>query len=334
VLFFIARRILFMIPTLILISIVSFAIIQLPPGDFLDTLAANAGAQGDTIDDATLQALNARYGLDQPIYVQYYKWVSAIVLHGDFGQSFQWNRPVSDLLAQRLPLTIIIAITTLLITWLISFPIGIYSAVKQHSAGDYVFTTIGFLGLSIPNFLIALVLMYLGFALLGQSVGGLFSPAFADAAWNLGKIIDLLQHLWVPIVVLGTAGTAGLIRILRANLLDEMRKPYVVAARARGMAERRLLVRHPLRVALNPFISTVGWILPALVSGEIIVSQVLSLPTTGPLLLGALTSQDMYLAGSIIMIVSVLTVIGTLISDTLLAWLDPRVRLQVAGARR
>lgn len=331
---FIGRRILYMIPTLILISIVSFLIIQLPPGNFLDTMVANSGTTGDSIDAATLQALTVRYGLGDPIYVQYWKWISNIFLHGDFGQSFQWGQPVSTLVAQRLPLTVVLAISTLLLTWLIAFPIGVFSAIRQYSPLDYTFTTIGFLGLAIPNFMIALILMYLGFALFGLSVGGLFSLEYANAAWNLGKVIDLLRHIWVPIIVLGSAGTAGLIRILRANLLDELRKPYVVAARARGVPERRLLIRYPLRVALNPFISTVGWILPALVSGEVIVAQVLSLPTTGPMLLQALVSQDMYLAGSIILLISVLTVIGTLISDILLAKLDPRVRLRVTGVQR
>jgi peptide/nickel transport system permease protein len=325
---YLARRLVYMVPTLILISIVSFMIIQLPPGDYLTTMVAQLTAQGETIDQSQLESLKIRYGLGDSIVVQYFKWISAILAHGDFGQSFEWGRPVSELLGQRLGLTIMLATSTLLLTWVIAFPIGVYSAVKQYSPGDYLATTLGFLGLAIPNFMIALALMYLGFRVFGMSVGGLFSPQFVDASWNLGKLLDLLGHLWVPMVVLGTAGTAGLIRILRANLLDELRKPYVVAARARGMPERRLLIKDPLRVALNPFISTVGWILPALVSGEIIVSQVLALPTTGPLLLSALTSQDMYLAGSIILIVSVLTVIGTLLSDIALAWLDPRVRLR------
>ena len=325
---FIVRRMLYMIPTLALISIVAFAIIQLPPGDYLTTLVAQLIAEGGMVDEAQLRALEVRYGLGDPIYVQYYKWISAILFNLDFGQSFEWNRPVAELLGQRLPLTIVLAISTLLMTWLIAFPIGLYSAVRQYSIGDYVFTTAGFLGLAIPNFMIALTLMYIGFRYFGQSVGGLFSPDYQEAEWNLGKFLDLLGHLWVPMVVLGTAGTAGLIRILRANLLDEIRKPYVVAARARGVPERRLLLKYPLRVALNPFFSTIGWILPGLVGGEVIVSQVLSLPTTGPLLLSALTSQDMYLAGSVILILSVLTVIGTLLSDIALAWLDPRVRLR------
>jgi peptide/nickel transport system permease protein len=328
VLKYLLRRLLYMVPTLFLISVVAFAIIQLPPGDYLTTLLARMASQGETVDQAQLAALQAQYGLGESMVEQYLKWMGNILLHGDFGQSFEWRRPVSELVGERLPLTIVLAVATLLFTWLIAFPIGIYSAIKQYSPGDYAATTLGFLGLAVPDFLIALVLMYVGFRFFGQSVGGLFSAEWADASWNLGKLLDLLGHLWVPVVVLGMAGTAGLIRILRAQLLDELRKPYVVAARARGVPERKLLLKYPLRVALNPFISTVGWILPGLVSGEVIVAQVMSLPTTGPLLLSSLTSQDMYLAGSLILVVSVLTVIGTLISDIFLAWLDPRVRLR------
>jgi peptide/nickel transport system permease protein len=327
---FILKRIAFMIPTLVLISIVAFIIIQLPPGDYLTTVIAQLTADGGTVDPQQVQALRERYGLGDPIYVQYYKWISGIVLRGDFGQSFQWDRPVAALVMERLPMTMLIAIGTLFVTWVIAFPVGVYSAVKQYSIGDYLATTVGFIGIAVPNFMIALVLMYIGFAFFGQSVGGLFSPQYVDAPWSFAKFLDLLAHLWVPIVVLGTAGTAALIRILRANLLDELHKPYVVAARARGVPENVMILKYPLRVALNPFISTIGWILPMLVSGDIVVGRVLSLPTTGPLLLNALVSQDMYLAGSIILIVSVLTVIGTLVSDILLAWLDPRVRLNTA----
>ncbi|RBM18527.1 ABC transporter permease [Streptomyces sp. PT12] len=324
---YVARRCLYMIPTLFGISVVAFAIIQLPPGDYLTTLVSRLENQGESVDRAQLESLRERYGLGDPLASQYVTWMSSILFHGDFGQSFEYSRPVADLVADRLPLTVVLAVTTLLTTWLLAFPIGLYSAVRQYSPGDYLATVVGFLGLAIPNFMIALLLMYIGQTVFGMSVGGLFSPEFEDAAWNLGKVIDLLGHLWVPVLVLATAGTAGLIRVLRANLLDELHRPYVVAARARGMPERKLLVRYPLRAALNPFVSTVGYVLPALVSGEVVVAQVLSLPTTGPLLLNALRSQDMYLASSVILIVSVLTVIGTLLSDVLLAWLDPRVRL-------
>lgn len=320
------RRLLYMVPTLIAISVVSFFIIQLPPGDYLSTLVANLAAQGDQIDGARLAALRDRYGLDQPIWVQYWKWITGIVFYGDFGHSFEWNRPVSQLIWQRLGLTFVLSFSTLIFTWAISLPTGIFSAVRKYSLGDYVATFLGFVGLAIPNFLLALVLMYVSFKYFNQSVGGLFSPQYIEAPWSWNKVVDLLAHLWVPMIVLGTAGTAGLIRIMRANLLDELHKPYVETARAKGLSERRLLLKYPVRVALNPFVSTVGWVLPDLVSGAAIVSIVLSLPTTGPLLLRALNSQDMYLAGSFIMMLSVLTVVGTFISDLLLAWLDPRIR--------
>lgn len=325
---YVARRLLYMVPTLFLISVVAFVIIQLPPGDYLTSLVARMTAQGETVERGLLLALEERYGLGEPMHVQYWKWISGILFHLDFGQSFEWNRPVSTLLGDRLPLTIVLTGSTLVFTWLVALPIGVYSAVRQYSVGDYVATTFGFLGLAIPNFLLALSLMWIGFSVFGQSVGGLFSPEYVDAPWSAAKAMDLLAHLWIPVVVLGTAGTASLIRILRANLLDELRKPYVVAARARGVPERRLLVKYPVRVAMNPFFSTIGWLLPSLVGGEVIVATVLGLETTGPLLLGALLSQDMFLAGSIILILGALTVVGTLISDLALAWLDPRVRLR------
>jgi peptide/nickel transport system permease protein len=315
-----------MIPTLFAISIVSFVIIQLPPGDYLTSLVATMASTGETVDRAQLVALEQRYGLGQPIYVQYWKWISGILLRGDFGQSFEWNQPVSSLIWGRLALTFVLSLSTLLLTWFIAFPIGIYSAVRQYSVGDYISTIIGYVGLAIPNFLLALVLMYIAFKYFNQSVGGLFSPEYVDAPWTLAKVWDMFKHLWIPVIIIGTAGTAGLIRIMRANLLDELHKPYVVTARAKGLSETKLLLKYPVRVALNPFVSTLGWTLPVLVSGAAIVSIVLSLPTAGPLLLRALMSQDMYLAGSFIMLLSTLTVIGTLISDILLAWLDPRIR--------
>ncbi|EWS80025.1 ABC transporter permease [Brachybacterium phenoliresistens] len=327
---YLLRRVLIMVPTLFAISIATFIIIQLPPGDYVTTLIAQYSAQGDQLDGPQIEALKNRYGVGDPMIVQYWKWISAILFHLDFGESFAWQKPVSSLLADRLPLTIALSIITLLFIWAVSFPIGIYSALRQYSAGDYVFTMIGFIGLATPNFLIALVLMYLGMQYFGTGAGGLFSPEWKDASWNIGKVLDLLGHIWVPLVVWGTAGTAGMIRILRANLLDEIRKPYVTAARARGVSETKLTVKYPLRVALNPFFSTIGWVLASLISADAIVSKVLNLPTMGPLLLDALRSQDMYLAGSIVLISATLTVIGTLISDLLLGWLDPRVRL---GAR-
>jgi peptide/nickel transport system permease protein len=329
---FVVRRLLYMIPTLIVISMVAFLIIELPPGDYLTTMVSRM-SQGGEIDQSMIAALRERYGLGEPIYVQYFKWITGILFRLDFGMSFEWNQPVSQLLARTVPPTIVISALTIIFTWTLAIPIAIYSAVRQYSVGDYIVTGLGFLGLAVPSFMIALALGFVSVRYFNQSVGGLFSPAYVDAPWSVDKAIDFLKHLWVPIVVLGLAGTAGLIRILRANLLDELRKPYVVAARARGVPERTLLFKYPLRVAMNPFFSTIGWLLPHLISNDIVVSSVLGLPTTGPLLLRALTSQDMYLAGSAILIISALTVVGTLISDIALAWLDPRVRLSVGGQR-
>ncbi|MEZ4736895.1 MAG: ABC transporter permease [Caldilineaceae bacterium] len=325
---FILRRLVFLIPTLIAISLVMFVIIQLPPGDYLTTLVAAMASQGENVDQAALVALKERYGLGQPVYVQYWKWISSILLHGDFGRSFAYNLPVSSLIWERLALTMVLSICSLFFVWIVAFPVGVYSAVRQYSVGDYVATLLGFIGVAVPNFLLALVLMYIAFKYFNQSVGGLFSPEYQEAPWNWDKVLDLLSHLWIPIIIVGTEGTAGLIRIMRANLLDELRKPYVVTARAKGLPEWKLLLKYPVRIALNPFISTVGWVLPGLVSGSAIVSIVLSLPTTGPILLRALLSQDMYLAGSFLLMLSVLTVIGTLLSDLLLAWLDPRIRYE------
>lgn len=325
---FILRRLALMVPTLLAISLVAFAIIQLPPGDFLTTVVSQLDEQGQNIDRQQLRALEERYGLGQPFVVQYWKWISAIVISGDFGQSFQWRQPVSTLIWDRLGLTLVISFATLIVVWAVAIPIGIYSAVRRYSLGDYAATFIGFIGLAIPNFLLALVLMFVSFRYFGQSVGGLFSPEFVNAPWSWARVVDLLAHLWVPVVVLGTAGTAALIRIMRANLLDELNKPYVTTARAYGVPEARLIAKYPVRVALNPFVSTVGWVLPTLVSGATITAIVLSLPTTGPMLLQALLSQDMFLAGSFVMLLSVLTVLGTFISDLLLAWLDPRIRLR------
>ncbi len=324
---YLARRILVMVPTLFAISVVTFIIIQLPPGDFLSSVVAGMSSQGETVNQEAIEALREQYGLGQPFYIQYLKWIWG-VLQGDFGRSFEWNRPVASLIWDRLGFSVLLALSTLMLTWSVAFPIGIYSAVRRYSAGDYLSTFVGFLGLAIPEFLLALVLMYVSFKFFGQSVGGLFSPDYVEAPWSVDKVIDLLKHLWIPMVIIGFSHTAGLIRIMRANLLDELHKPYVVTARAKGLPERRLLLKYPVRVALNPFISTVGWTLPHLVSGEAIIAVVLSLPTTGPLLLRALFSKDMYLAGSFILMLSVLTVLGTLLSDMLLAWLDPRIRYQ------
>lgn len=323
---YILRRIMYMVPTLFAISIAAFFLIQLPPGDFLTTMVADMAAQGDQIDPTVIAALRERYGLGEPFYVQYWKWISGIFLRGDFGQSFEWNRPVSTLIWDRLGLTLVLSLTTLVFIWLVSFPIGIYSAVRKYSVGDYVATFVGFIGLATPNFLLALVLMYVAFAYFGQSVGGLFSSEYVDAPWSWGRLVDLLAHLWIPVLVLGTAGTASLIRLVRANLLDELSKPYVVTARAKGLSETRLILKYPVRVALNFFVSAQNNLLVTLISGAVIVSIVLSLPTVGPLLLQSLMAQDMYLAGSLILLLSILNVISTLLSDIVLAWLDPRIR--------
>ncbi|TSD90172.1 ABC transporter permease [Mycobacterium sp. KBS0706] len=323
---FIAHRLVHMVLTLVAISVMTFVIIQLPPGDFVTAMVSELNLQGTTIDPGAMAAMRARYGLDDPVYVQYWKWISNIILHGDFGYSLEWRRPVADLLWNRLGLTFVLAFVTLMFIWAVSFPIGVYTAVRRRTVGDYLATFVGVIGLAIPNFLFALVLMYVAFRYFGQGIGGLFSPEFEDAPWSWGKVADLASHLVIPTIVLGTGGTAALIRILRANLIDELGKPYVTTARAYGLTERRLLLKYPVRIALNPFVSTVGWILPTLVSGATITAVVLNLPMTGPLLLRALIAQDMYLAGSFIMMLSVLTVIGTLLSDLLLAWLDPRIR--------
>ncbi len=325
---YILKRVLYVIPTLLLISIVSFIIIQLPPGDFLTSYIAQLSQTGEMVDEATIAALRHRYGLDQPYYIQYFKWMWNM-LHGDFGQSFEWNRPVNQLIWERLGLTVAVSLFTMVLTWVIAFPIGIYSATHQYSIGDYAVTFLGYIGLATPSFMIALILMWIAYSVFGASVGGLFSPEYIEAPWSWAKFVDMLGHLWIPAIVIGTAGTAGLIRTLRANLLDELHKPYVVAARAKGLPERQLFWKYPMRIAIVPFISTVGWSLPGIISGETRTAVVLSLPTTGPLLLRALQSQDMYLAGSFVMLLSVLTVLGTLISDILLGWVDPRIRYEI-----
>jgi peptide/nickel transport system permease protein len=323
---YILRRLGYMVVTLFAISVMTFIIIQLPPGDYVTALVTDLSAQGVDLNATAMAALRARYGLNDPGYVHYFKWIGNILLHGDFGYSLEWHRPVADLLWDRLGLTFLLALTTLLFVWAVSFPIGIYAAIRRNTAGDYLATLIGLIGLAIPNFLFALVLMFVAYRYFNQSIGGLFSPALEDAPWSGTKLLDLGRHLVIPTLVLGLGGTAALVRILRANLIDELHKPYVVTARAYGLSERRLLIKYPLRVALNPFVSTVGWVLPHLISGATITAVVLNLPMTGPLLLRALLTQDMYLAGSFIMMLSALTVVGTLISDLLLAWLDPRIR--------
>ena len=324
---YVVRRLIWSIPFFFAVSLVAFALIEAPPGDYMTTFAATLAQSGDIVDQERLDALRERYGLDQPFAVQYWKWITGVV-RGDFGISFEWQQPVSNLIWERMGLSVCLALGTLLFTWAVAFPVGIYSAVKKYSIGDYVATSFGFIGLATPNFLIALVLMYVGVVHFGADVSGLFSEEYQNAPWSWGKVADLLAHLWIPIIILGTSSSASLIRIMRANLLDELHKPYVVTARAKGLPEFTLLLRYPVRLALNPFVSTIGWAFPQLISGAVITAFVLSLPTSGPLLLQALLAQDMYLAGAFILLLCSLTVVGMLVSDILLALIDPRVRYQ------
>lgn len=353
----ILKRMLWMIPTLFAISFISFALIQLPPGDYLTSYVTALAETGEPVAEEQVEALRRRYDLDRPFMVQYLKWLNNMLPFGfarqdtgsywqtesgdfnwpsfkwpDLGMSFEWNRQVTELIGERLLLTMLISVVTLLFTWALAIPVGIYSAVRQYSWGDYAFSVLGFIGLATPNFLLALVFMYLGYSFFGISAGGLFSPEYQDAPWSVARFTDLLAHLWIPVIVIGTAGTAGLIRVMRGNLLDELPKQYVMTARAKGLGPWNLLIKYPVRVALNPLISTIGWVLPGIVSGSVITAVVLGLPTTGPLLLRALQNQDMYLAGSMVMILSFLTVIGTLLSDILLLWLDPRIRYEGKGS--
>jgi len=322
-----AHRLGYMIATLVAVSVISFVIIQLPPGDYADAYANKRQQAGIPVTQAELTEMRRGLGLDRPWYVQYADWIGGIVLEGDLGYSWEWRRPVAEVIGDRLPLTLLLAFSTLLVMYAIALPIGIYSAVRQYSLLDHGFAVFGYVGLATPNFLLALILMYLGQQWFGQSVGGLFSPELEDAPWSGAKLLDLLAHLWIPVIVLGTAGTAYLIRTMRATLLDELDKMYVMAARAGGLSPLRLLWRYPVRMALNPIVATLGWRLTYVISGAPIVGVVLSLPDTGPLFLHALLNQDMYLAGAMVLVYCALTVLGTFVSDLLLALLDPRIRL-------
>ncbi len=329
---FLVQRLFIMVWTLVGISVLVFIIIQLPPGDYLTTYIAELQAQGEGVDEEKVQFLREQYGLDRPMWQQYLVWATGL-LRGDLGYSFEYNQPVSEVIGDRLFLTLILNFVTVLFIYVVSFPIGVYSATHQYSAADHSLSFLGFLGLATPNFLLALILLYLANVWFGTSVGGLMDPEYIDESWSWGKALSVLEHLWIPVVVIGTAGTAGMIRRLRANLLDELQKQYVTTARAKGVPEGRLLRRYPLRMALNPFISDIGSLLPQIISGSVIVSAVMSLPTTGPMLLSSLRSQDMYLAGSFLMFLAVLTVVGMLVSDILLAVLDPRIRLTGGTSR-
>jgi peptide/nickel transport system permease protein len=324
---YILKRILMMIPTLFVISVLVFVIIQLPPGDYLETYIAELQSQGESVDESKIAFLRQEYGLDRPMYEQYFVWASGMLV-GDFGYSFEYNLPVSEVVGDRMFLTVIISVVTIVFTWMIAFPIGIYSATHQYSWGDYGLSFVGFIGLATPNFLLALVMLYLANVYFGTSIGGLMDPEYINKPWSWGKVKSVLEHLWIPVIVIGTSGTAGMIRRLRANLLDELQKQYVTTARAKGMEEKKLVRKYPLRMALNFFIADIGSLLPSVISGAEIVAIVLSLPTTGPMMLAALQSQDMYLAGSFLMFLAMLTVIGVLVSDLLLVGLDPRIRLQ------
>jgi peptide/nickel transport system permease protein len=323
---YLVHRLLIMIPTLLAISALTFIIIQLPPGDYLETYIAELESQGQNVDPEKIQHLRELYGLDKPMIVQYLYWLGGL-LQGDMGYSFEYSLPVSQIVGDRLFLTFVVTLATVLFTYIVAFPIGVYSATHQYSWSDYGLTFLGFLGLATPNFLLALVLLYLFNRYFGISIGGLMEPEYVDQPWSAEKFASVLQHLIVPTIVIGSAGTAGMIRRLRANLLDELQKQYVVTGRAKGLPPLKLLLKYPLRMSLNPFISDIGDLLPELVSGSVIVSVVMSLPTTGPMLLSALRSQDMYLAGSFLMFLALLTVVGMFISDLALAALDPRIRL-------
>lgn len=323
---YIARRVLFLFPMLFVISAVVFWIIQLPPGDFMSTYIANLESSGIEVSDELAITLRRQYGLDRPITFQYFYWIRNIVTEGDWGRSFSWNKPVADILAERVPLTVAVSLTSTIFVFLMAIPIGIFSATNQYSLFDYSFTFLGFIGVSIPPFMLALILMWGMFTLFNWSVGGLFSPEYIDAPWSIARVLDLMSRIWFPVVLIGLSGTAGLMRVMRGNLLDELRKQYVVTARAKGIPEMRVLFYYPVKIAINPVISTIGWILPGIVAGEVLVSIVLNLQTTGPVLFDALLAQDMYLAGSITLILSMLVIFGNLIADLLLVWVDPRIR--------
>ena len=324
---YIIKRLLILPFLLFIFSIIAFILIQAPPGDFLTSYIAELAASGSSIERAQIDALRALYGLDQPLYIQYFKWIGRL-LTGDLGFSLDWQKPISELIGERLALTLALGVGTFIFTWLVAIPIGILSATRQYSFFDYFFTVFNYIGVATPTFMTALVLMWIAFKYYGLSVTGLFSPEYIDAVWSWDRTVDLLKHLWLPVVILGLDGTARLARVMRANLLDELKKPYMEMARAKGMSEWSLVMKYPVRLALNPLVSTIGWYLPLIFSGSVIVATVMNLPTIGPMLLRALISQDMYLAETIILIYMILAIIGTLISDILLAWLDPRIRME------
>jgi len=328
---YVVRRLLGLIPLLFILSVVVFIIIELPPGDFLTVYVEQLRTSGVLVSEEEVARLVKQYALDQPLYMRYITWIKNIILHGDFGRSFRYNRPVVELIRERVALSALISLFSIVFVWIVGVSIGIYSAVRQYSLFDYVFTFIGFIGVSVPSFLLALLIIWVAYTKFGVYISGLFSQQYVDAPWSWGKFLDMLKHIWVPVIIIAISGVAGNIRTMRANLLDELRKQYVTVARAKGLSETRLLLKYPIRIAVNPMISTIGWTLPAIFSGESLASIILNLPTIGPLLMQALLAQDMYLAGSLILIMGALTLVGTLISDILLAWVDPRIRYRNAG---
>ncbi len=326
-LYYLTKRVLLLPLLLFIFSVFAFIIIQAPPGDFVTSYIAELAASGSSMDQAQIDAMREMYGLDKPLHIQYIKWMGRI-LRGDLGVSLDWQKPIKELIGERLMLTVVMGLFTVLVTWGLAVPIGILSATRQYSFWDYFFTVFNYFGVATPTFMTALVLMWLAFSWFGISITGLFSPEFVDAPWSLARVLDLLKHIWLPIIILALDGTARLARIMRANLLDELNKPYVEMARAKGLSEFQLVMKYPVRLAINPLVSSLGWYLPLIFSGSLIVATVLNLPTIGPLLLRSLTNQDMFLAGSIVLIYCALAIIGTLLSDILLAWLDPRIRME------
>ncbi len=323
---YIIRRLLMLIPILLLVSFIAFFVIELPPGDWVTTYVSQLRTSGIQMSDQEAQRLTELYGFDQPTYVRYFKWISGIVTRGDFGWSFQWGKPVGEVIAERLPITLAISLMALVFSWIVAIPIGIYSATHQYSLVDYLATFIGFIGLATPGFLLAMILAWAANQYFGFSALGLYSKEFLDAPWSFAKAMNMLQHMILPLVIIGMASAGSTIRVLRGNLLDELKKQYVVTARAKGLSETQLLLKYPVRLALNPVFSTIGWLLPAIFAGEVLISIVLSVPSIGPLLLRSTLAQDMYLTGSIVLILSALTIFGSLISDIYLAWADPRIR--------
>jgi peptide/nickel transport system permease protein len=326
---YIVQRLLLVPVLMALFSLMVFALVQAPPGDFLTSYIATLASSGSSIEKAEIEMLKQQYGLDQPFHIQYIRWMSNL-MRGNLGLSLEYQRPNAELISERLGLTLALALLAFVFTWVVAIPIGIYSATHRNTILDYLFTVVNYIGVATPNFMLALILMWWAYSYFGMSITGLFSREFEQAPWSIAKFIDLMKHIWLPMIIIGVAGTARLTRVMRANLLDELNKPYMIAGRARGLSEWQLVMKYPVRLAINPLASTIGWYLPELFSGSLIVATVMNLQNIGPLLLRALISQDMYLAGGILLIYCFLAIIGTLISDILIVWLDPRIRMEKA----